>query len=179
MGSPTDLTPGSPWGTDVPSSVTNGEHVFGHPFDHSSQASITRKELTPVMSHLAIPVAPAPSSGMKQQCQLPDPVACSPQPADEVAETSEEPPHQKQKDGMSLKKLLKGGQQEAFARDSSLVQQAMEAYFRMNQPEFGCKFSCDLAGLFQEIIASAGLLDSQDLQNPGSLDQAGGPLVCQ
>ena len=35
-GGPTDLSPGNPWGTDVLSPVTDGEHVFGHPFGHSS-----------------------------------------------------------------------------------------------------------------------------------------------
>ena len=35
-GSPTDLPPGSLWGTAVTSPVTSGEHVFGHPFCHSS-----------------------------------------------------------------------------------------------------------------------------------------------
>ena len=56
---------------------------------------------------------------------------------------------------------MKGGQQEAFARDSNLVQQAREAYFRTNWPEFDCKFLHDLAGLFWEMIASVGLLDSE------------------
>ena len=124
------------------------------------QASIAREEPAPMISCLATSVAPAPSPGMKQQCHLPDPAACLSWPVDEVAETSEEPPHQKWKDGMLLKKLLKGGQQEAFARDSNLVQQAREAYFRMNWPEFNHEFSHDLAGLFWEMIASVGLLDS-------------------
>ena len=62
---------------------------------------------------------------------------------------------------MSLKKLLKRGWQEAFTRDSSLVQQAREAYFRMNWPEFDHKSSHDLAGLFWQMIASISLLDSK------------------
>ena len=86
-------------------------------------------------------------------------MACLPWQGDEVVETSEELPHQKWRDGMPLKKLLKGGQWEAFARDSNLVQQAREAYFRMNQPEFNAEFLYDLAGLFQEMIASISLLD--------------------
>ena len=122
------------------------------------QACITREEPTPVISHPATPVAHVPSSGTKQWCHSPNPVACSPQ-QDEVAETSKELPCQKQKDVMPLKKLLKGGQLEAFARDSNPVQQAMEAYFRMNQPEFNHEYLCDLASLFWEMIASIGLLD--------------------
>ena len=62
---------------------------------------------------------------------------------------------------MPLKKLLKGGQQETFARDSNLVQQAREAYFRMNWPEFDHQFLWDLAGLFWEMFTSVGLLHSE------------------
>ena len=42
------------------------------------QPSIAREEPTPAIFCLAIPVAPVPSSGMKWQCHLPDPAACSP-----------------------------------------------------------------------------------------------------
>ena len=125
------------------------------------QASITREEPPPVISCPATPVAPAPSSGMKWWHHLPNPAACLPQGGDEVAETSEELPHWKEKDWLPLKKLLKGVQQEVFARDSNLVQQAREAYFRTNQPEVDCKFLHDLTGLFWEMIASVGLLDSE------------------
>ena len=62
---------------------------------------------------------------------------------------------------MPLKKLLKGGWWEAFTKDSDLVQQVREAYFRMNQPEFDCEFLCDHTNLFQEMIPSPGLLDSE------------------
>ena len=43
------------------------------------QESIAREEPTPVISCLATLVAPVPSSGMKWQYHLPDPVACPPQ----------------------------------------------------------------------------------------------------
>ena len=126
-----------------------------------SQASTATEEPTPLISCQTIPVAPGSSSGIKQQHHLPNWAECSPQPADEVAETSEELPHQEQKDRMPLKKLLKGGWQEAFTKDSDLVQQAREAYFRTSHPDFNCKVPCDLAGLFQEVIISGGLLDSE------------------
>ena len=72
------------------------------------QASITREEPTPVISCLATPAAPVPSSEMKWWHHLPEPIVCLPQPADEVAETFGELPHQKWKDRTPLKKLLKG-----------------------------------------------------------------------
>ena len=117
------LPPGSPWGTNVPPPVTNREHVFGHSLGHSPQASTTMEEPAPVTSHPTPPVAPKPL-GIKWQCPSPNPVASSPWSGDEVGGTSEEPPHLKWKDRMPLKKLLKGGWQEAFAKDSDLVQKA-------------------------------------------------------
>ena len=72
----------------------------------------------------------------------------------------EEPPHQKQKDGMPLKKLLKEGQWEAFPKDSDIVEGSREAYFRTNHPDFDCEVSCDLSALFLEMTTSVDLLDS-------------------
>ena len=125
------------------------------------QVSIAREEPTPVISHPATPAAPASSSGTKQWHHLPDQAACSPWPTDEVPEASEEPPHQKWKDSMPLNTLLKGGQGEAFSKDSDLVQQAREAYFSTSHPDFDCKVPHNLASLFWYIIISASLLDSK------------------
>ena len=75
-------------------------------------------------------------------------------------EISEEPPHQKQKDRIPLKKLLKGGWQEAFAKDSDLLQRAREAYFRTKDPDFNCEVSHDLSCTFQEMADFASLLKS-------------------
>ena len=159
-GGTTDLPPRGPWGTNIPSPITDGEHVFGHSLGPSPQASTAREETTPVISHPTTPMAPTPSSGVKQWCHLPDQVACPPHPGDEVVETSEELPCQKWKDRMPFKKLLKGGQQEAFAKDSDLVQQAREAYFRTNHPDFSHKVLHDLSHTFWEVVDSASLLES-------------------
>ena len=93
--------------------------------------------------------------------------------------TSEELPHLKQKDEMPLKKSLKGDWQEAFAKDSDLVQQATEDYFRTNCPHINCETSCDLSGVLQDMIAFVSLLDSQIYVNPRGLDRAGRPVICQ
>ena len=61
---------------------------------------------------------------------------------------------------MPLNKSLKGSQQEAFNKDSDLVQQAREDYFRTNYPCFNCKTSYDLSGLFWDMIAFADLISS-------------------
>ena len=95
-----------------------------------------------------IPAAPRPSSGTKLQHPSPDQAVSLPQSGDEVEGTSEEPPHLKQKDEMPFKKSLKGSQREAFQKDSDLVWQAREDYFRTNHPHFDCKTSHDLSSLF-------------------------------
>ena len=62
---------------------------------------------------------------------------------------------------MPLHKALTGSQQEAFARDSDLVQKAREDYYKTNHPHFNWESSCNLTNIFQEIITSASLLGSQ------------------
>ena len=128
--------PQKPRGTDVPSPIANGEHVLGHPLGHSPQMPTTKEESTPMISCSTTPVAPAPSPVTKWWHHLPDKVASSPWSGDKAARGPEQPPHQKQKDEMPLKKSLKGGQWEAFAKHSDLVQQAREDYFKTNHPHF-------------------------------------------
>ena len=72
-----------------------------------------------------------------------------------------EPPHLKRRDETPLPKVLTGGKQEAFVRDSDLVQKAREDYYKTNCPHFNCKSSCHLMNVFWEMITSAGLLSSQ------------------
>ena len=62
---------------------------------------------------------------------------------------------------MPINKSLKGDWQEAFAKDSDLVQWAREDYFKINYPHFDCETSFDLSGLFWEMILSVSLLDSK------------------
>ena len=62
---------------------------------------------------------------------------------------------------MLLRKSLKGSQWEAFAKDSNLVQQAREDYFKTNCPHFDWETSCDLSDVFQDMISHVNLLDSQ------------------
>ena len=72
------------------------------------------EESSSVISCPTTLAAPMPSLGIKQWCHLPDWEASSPQSGDKVVGTSEEQPDQKWKNGMPLKKLLKGSWQEAF-----------------------------------------------------------------
>ena len=84
-----------------------------------------------------------------------------PQSGDEKATgTSEELPCHKQRNRMPLAKLLKGGWQEAFTKDSNLVQRARGAYFRMNCPDFDHEILHNLSHTFWEMVDSAGLLKS-------------------
>ena len=115
---------------------------------------------TPTNSCPTTPAASAPSLGIKWQCHLPDQAVCSPWPGDEAMETSEELPHQKQKDGIPLKKFLKEGQWEAFAKDSDLVLRAREACFRTKCSDFNHEVLHDLSCTFWEMADSASLLKS-------------------
>ena len=58
-------------------------------------------------------------------------------------------------------KSLKGSQQEAFAKDSDLVQQAREDYFKTNCSHFDCETLYNLFGVFWDMITYASLLGSQ------------------
>ena len=61
----------------------------------------------------------------------------------------------------AFSKSLKGSWQEAFAKDSYLMQQAREDYFKTNCPHFACKTLCNLLGAFQDMIAYTELLGPQ------------------
>ena len=125
------------------------------------QVSSTREESTLVISHATTAAAPRPSSGTKWWHYSPDQAVSSPQSENEAVGTSEEPPCLRQKDEMPFTKSLKGSQQEAFAKDSNLVWQAREDYFKTNCPHFNCKTLCDLSGVFWDMIGYADLLGFQ------------------
>ena len=118
------------------------------------QVSSTREESTLVISCATTTVAPGTSLGTKQQHYLPDQAVSLPWSGDEAVGTSEEPAHLRWKDEMPFTKSLKGSQQEAFAKDSDLVWQDREDYFKTNHPHFNHKTLHDL-------IAYANLLCSQ------------------
>ena len=92
----------------------------------SPQLSTTMWEPAPANPHPTTSAEPVPSSGIKWQCHLPNQEVTSPCSGDEhSAGRSEELPHHKQRNGVPLAKLLKGSWQEAFMKDSDLVQRAM------------------------------------------------------
>ena len=70
-------------------------------------------------------------------------------------------PHLKQKEEMLLHKALSRSHQEAFSRDSKLVQKAREDYYWENYPHFNRETSCNMADIFQSMIKSASLLSSE------------------
>ena len=125
------------------------------------QVSSTREESTLVISCATTPVAPGPSSGTKRWHYLPDQTVSSPQSGDEAVGTSEEPLHLRWKDKMPFTISLKGSQQEGFAKDSDLVWQAREDYFKTNCPHFNFETLHDLSDVFQDMIAYGDLLGSQ------------------
>ena len=62
---------------------------------------------------------------------------------------------------MLLHKALSRRHQEAFSRDSKLVQKVREDYYWENHPHFGSKSSCDMVDISWSMIKSASLLSSQ------------------
>ena len=92
-------------------------------------------------------IVPGPSPHSKQQHNLPNQVE-SPSPLETTSKvTSEEPPHSKQKEEMLLYKALSRSQQEAFSKDSKLVQKPREEYYWENHPCFDSKTSCDMVDI--------------------------------
>ena len=92
-----------------------------------------------MISCATTPVAPAPSSGTKQRHHSSSAAVSSPWSGDEDMGNSKEPPHWRQKDETPLQKSLKVSWQEAFTKESDLVQHAREDYFKTNCPCFDCK----------------------------------------
>ena len=94
----------------------------------------------------------------KQQHHVPDWVGpFSPSEATSKV-TPEEPPHSKWVEKMSFHKALSRSCQQAFSRNSRLVQKAREDYYQGNQLHFNSENSCNLTDVFQNMIKSTGLL---------------------
>ena len=68
--------------------------------------------------------------------------------------TPKEPPHSKQKEEMLFHKALSRSHQEAFSRDSRLVQKVREDYYQENCLHFDSKTSCNMVDIFQSMIKS-------------------------
>ena len=62
---------------------------------------------------------------------------------------------------MPFYKALSRSHQEAFSRDSRLVQKAREDYYQENCLHFNSENSCDLMDVFWNMIESTGLVGSE------------------
>ena len=65
---------------------------------------------------------------------------------------------------MLLHKVLSRSHQEAFSRDSRLMQKAREDYYQENHPHFDSKTSCNMVDIFWSMIKSTSLLCSEIYQ---------------
>ena len=115
----------------------------------------------PTGSSFSAPIAPGPSAPSKWQHPSPIQTVFPPQSEATPRVAPEEPSHSKRRDEMPLHKALTGGQQEAFTRDSELVQKTREEHYKINCPHFDLQTSCNLMSIFQNMITSADLLGSQ------------------
>ena len=75
--------------------------------------------------------------------------------------TPEEPPHSRWKEKTFFHKTMSRSHQEAFSRDSRLVQKAREDYYQENHLHFKSKTTYNMADVFLSMIESAGLLCSK------------------
>ena len=116
----------------------------------SPQSSTAMGEPAPETPHPTVLAAPT----SKQQC------CSSGEEATGPATPTEEPTHQKQKEGKFLMGL-KENCQEAFCQDSNLVWVTRQRYFEAYHPTFNQEGSHNLSGLFWEMITSADLLNSK------------------
>ena len=67
----------------------------------------------------------------------------------------------KAKGGRSLSGCLKGAHQEAFRKNSNLVKQIRQIYFRAHHPEFYNEITHDLACVFKEMADIVSLLNTK------------------
>ena len=80
---------------------------------------------------------------------------------DHLQNDSQGAPHSKQKEEIFLHKALSKSHQEAFSRDSKLVQKVREDYYHENCLCFDSKTSCDMVDVFQSMIKSTNLPGSE------------------
>ena len=112
-------------------------------------------------SHLdSFPPAPEHSPWPKQWHPSPDPVDVSPLSRTTSKATPEGPPSSKWQDMTSLKKALTPSLLEAFNRDSSLVREMREEYFKTHCPNFSTENTHDLSDIFWCMAKMAKLLSS-------------------
>ena len=75
--------------------------------------------------------------------------------------TPEEQPHQRQKNGRPLAKLLKEGCQEAFSKDTEIIKAARWAYHPSHKGMFTQEGSHDLTSIFREMAQETNLLNAE------------------
>ena len=119
------------------------------------------QEPAPWTPPFSAPAVTRPSPQSKQWHNLPNQVE-PPSPSEATFKvTPEELPHSKWKEEMPFHKALSRSHQEAFSRDSRLVQKAREDYYQENHPHFNSETSCNLKDIFQNMSESASLLGSK------------------
>ena len=144
------LSPRSMWGTQVPSTIVDGEHVFGCSLGHFPSVTHCRRGTWPWNSpsncigspHIQM-VMPFIWGGSYKTCY-----------------SYQGPTHQKWKEGKFLVGL-KGNCQVAFCWDSDLVWVTRQRYFKAHHPTFNQEGSHNLSGLSWEMVTCTDLLDSE------------------
>ena len=80
---------------------------------------------------------------------------------------------------MLLHKALSRSHQEAFSRDSKLVQRVREDYYQENHPCLDCKISCNMGDIIWSMIKSTALLSSKIYKIKETWTGQSGTAICQ
>ena len=114
---------------------------------------------------LTVSRMPTPQTRTKWQHCSSNQEAMMPRPEEEKVAmldvTPKEHPHQRQKKGRPLVRLLKESHQEASRKDSDLIDTTRWVYFKMCCPNIDHEGSHDLSHTFQEMATSTGLMSSE------------------
>ena len=155
-------------GTYVPHTVINREHVSHRSSDGCSTTDHQPKGSHPLTFSSNRPTMAAHPTGTKQQhCSLGCEMGLD-QSGDEPTSCPKEPPQWRQKEEDPLAGCLKGAHQEAFRKDSNLVKQIRQTYFRAHHLEFDSEITHDLACVFKEMADIVSLLNTEihQVQDP-------------
>ena len=133
--------------------------------DATPQLATVGRELPLTFSPPTVSKTPTPPTGTKLRHQSSDQEATASRQEEEEAVSldvsPEGHPHQGQKGRRSHVKLLKESHQEAFKKDSDLVQNTRQVYLEMHCTSYDQEGSQDLSHTFQEMVISAGLMESE------------------
>ena len=156
---PQGQTSQGPWHNGHPLPLTTRKCSYIYPAEHSPGGTPSWTGTYPMDSSFLLPQQwpdPYLSPSSSTTCLTSQGLQSPSEATSKV--TPEQPSHSKWKEEMPFHKALSRSHQEAFSRDSRLVWKAREDYYQENCLHFNSENSCNLMGIFWNMINSTGLL---------------------